>query len=536
MPPKKPVRRTATAKASGRRRIVRQRKAPKQAAPPVRKQAVLYARVSTKDQEREGYSIPAQKELLVQYALEKNLDVVREFIDVETAKKAGRTAFSEMVRFLKKSKSCKVILVEKTDRLYRNLKDWVLLDEMDLEIHLAKEGSVLSDDSRSTDKFMHGIRVLMAKNYIDNLSEEVKKGMRQKAMEGRWPNAAPLGYLTIRESGKARLIRDPDKAHLVAGMFERSAAGMSLDDVTEWARAAGLRGKRGGKMQKSSVHWALRNPIYAGMFWWGGVEYESKDPKLITMALFERVQARLDGHHDTRVETHQFPFSGLIRCAHCGYSIIAQIQKKKYIYYYCSKNCRKEKYVRQERIEDMFGQVLRGLHLGDAGMALAREVLLDARRDIKSDAEARLKAARARYDRLTNLIDKAYEDKLDGSVDEDFFQRQRAQWDTERRTLLETMTRLNRADRSSMDLAVQVLELGDRAHSLYSQASAFEKRQLLELLCSNCEMGGGVLRVSLREPWSKQRSLVDAMPKEKALLDESRRACPEWWAILDLNQ
>ena len=110
-------------------------------------------------------------------------------------------------------------------------------------------------------------------------------------------------------------------------------------------------------------------------------------------------------------------------------------------------------------------------------------------------AEARLKAARARYDRLTNLIDKAYEDKLDGSVDEDFFQRQR---DTEWRVLVETMARLNRADRSSMDLAVQVLELGDRPHSLYSQALTVEKHPLLGLACLNREMGGGKLRVALR--------------------------------------
>ncbi len=145
-------------------------------------------------------------------------------------------------------------------------------------------------------------------------------------------------------------------------------------------------------------------------------------------------------------------------------------------------------------------------------------------------AEARLKAARARYDRLTHLIDKAYEEKLEGAIDDDFFQRQR---DTEWRVLVETMARLNRADRSSMDLAVQVLELGDRPHSLYSQALTVEKHPLLGLACLNRGMGGGKLRVSLREPWSKQRSLVDAMPKEKTLLDESRRACPEWWAILD---
>nr|WP_280178807.1 hypothetical protein [Mesorhizobium delmotii] len=67
------------------------------------------------------------------------------------------------------------MLVEKTDRLYRNLKDWVTLDELEIEIHLVKESVVLSRDSRSSEKFMHGIKVLMAKNYIDNLSEEAHR-------------------------------------------------------------------------------------------------------------------------------------------------------------------------------------------------------------------------------------------------------------------------------------------------------------------------------------------------------------------------
>jgi site-specific DNA recombinase len=86
-----------------------------------------------------------------------------------------------MLRFLKTHPTVRIILVEKTDRLYRNLKDWVRLDEYDVEIHLVKEGTVLSRDSRSSEKFMHGIKVLMAKNYIDVLSEEVRKGMLEKA-------------------------------------------------------------------------------------------------------------------------------------------------------------------------------------------------------------------------------------------------------------------------------------------------------------------------------------------------------------------
>jgi site-specific DNA recombinase len=154
--------------------------------------AVLYARVSSKDQEREGFSIPAQQKLLREYAAAKNLTILREFIDVETAKQAGRSAFGEMLAFLKGDSSCRTILAEKTDRLYRNIKDWTTVEDLGAEIHFVKENTVYSGESRSSEKLMHGIKVLMAKNYIDNLSEEVKKGQREKAAQGHWPTASRL--------------------------------------------------------------------------------------------------------------------------------------------------------------------------------------------------------------------------------------------------------------------------------------------------------------------------------------------------------
>src|SRR6516165_2491000 len=95
-----------------------------------RRHAVLYARVSSKDQEKEGFSIPAQEKLLRSYAPSNHLTIVQEFVDVETAKGAGRTAFGEMLSYLRQHReTCRVLLVEKTDRLYRNIKDWVTLDE-----------------------------------------------------------------------------------------------------------------------------------------------------------------------------------------------------------------------------------------------------------------------------------------------------------------------------------------------------------------------------------------------------------------------
>jgi site-specific DNA recombinase len=204
------------------------------------REAVLYVRVSSKEQEKEGFSIPAQRKLLTEYAAQQGLQIVREFEDIETAKRAGRTAFGEMVAFLEECAERRpVLLVEKTDRLYRNIKDWVTIGDLDLEVHLVKEGVILSDDSRSSEKFMHGIRVLMAKNYIDNLSEEVRKGMREKAEQGHWPTMAHVGY--INNSETRRIEVDPVRGPLVAQVFEWYARGdVSLKEVTRLAGENGL--------------------------------------------------------------------------------------------------------------------------------------------------------------------------------------------------------------------------------------------------------------------------------------------------------
>ena len=81
------------------------------------KEAVLYARVSSKEQEKEGYSIPAQKKLLVSYAKKHGYQIVHEFSDVETTKQSRRTHFNEMVRYLEENPGVVKILCEKTDWL-----------------------------------------------------------------------------------------------------------------------------------------------------------------------------------------------------------------------------------------------------------------------------------------------------------------------------------------------------------------------------------------------------------------------------------
>jgi DNA invertase Pin-like site-specific DNA recombinase len=178
-----------------------------------------------------------------------------------------------MVAYLKAHPSVRIMLVEKTDRLYRNLKDWVTVDELEVEIHFAKEGVVLSRDSRSSEKFMHGIKVLMAKNYIDNLSEEARKGMQEKAEQGIWPTKTPLGYRNIAgPDGKKIIVPDPQVAPIILRLFDWYAAGsISLREATRKARAAGLVYRRsGGQVPTSTVHAILRNRLYTGWFEWNG--------------------------------------------------------------------------------------------------------------------------------------------------------------------------------------------------------------------------------------------------------------------------
>jgi DNA invertase Pin-like site-specific DNA recombinase len=266
-------------------------------------QAVLYVRVSSKGQEKGGFSIPAQLKLLRKYGDTKGFHIVKEFRDVETAKQSGREGFGEMVDFLNKNSDCKYLLVEKTDRLYRNFKDYVCLEEIDIEIHLVKEGAVVSSRSKSADKFIHGIKVLMAKNYVDNLSEETRKGMTEKAEQGIWPSVAPLGYKNVLGKAGKRIIKPDSRiAPLVIRLFKTySSGGFSLNEITEKFKGKGFAIRKSKRpLPRSTVHKILTNQMYSGVFQWKGQLYEGKYTPLISKKLWEKVQGVLKRNSATK--------------------------------------------------------------------------------------------------------------------------------------------------------------------------------------------------------------------------------------------
>ena len=477
--------------------------------------ALLYARVSSKEQEKEGFSIPAQCKLLRDYAAQSGFRIAQEYIDIETAKSTGRTNFGEMVRYLRKHPGVRVVLVEKTDRLYRNLKDWVTLDELDIEIHLAKEGAVLSGDSRSSEKFMHGIKVLMAKNYIDNLSEEARKGQMEKAEQGIWPSKAPLGYLNVTaKDGKKIIEPDPALAPMVTKLFERYATGhYSLKLLTKEAHADGfVYPKSGNRVPVSTIHAILRNRLYSGLFEWNGKLHQGKHEPLASIELWERVQGVLTGRNTTPIHSYgrEFAFSGLMKCADCGCAVVAEIKKGKYIYYHCTghadgnrgnpSDCRR-KYVREEALEAQFAALLDQLYFDKEVLEWVREALKSSHSDERREHEDVIKRCQGEYKRLEDRLNAMYLDKLDGRIDAAFHDRTAKVWKTEQVRLLREIERHTDAEHSYMDDGIRLLELAQHARDLFAKQEAHEKKRLLNLVLSNSVWHQGEVAATFRQPF-----------------------------------
>ena len=515
-----------------------------------RKQAVIYARVSSKEQEKEGFSIPAQLKLLKEYAAAQGFKVAQEYVDVETAKATGRTAFGEMVAYLRAHPSgSRVMLVEKTDRLYRNLKDWVTVDELDVEMHFPKEGVVLSRESRSSEKFMHGIKVLMAKNYIDNLSEEARKGMQEKAEQGIWPTRTPLGYRNItRPDGKKIIATDPAVAPIIAKLFEWYATGQySVRETTVKVRELGLVYRKSGtKVPASTVNAILRNRLYCGQFEWNGKLFQGSHEAIVSVELWERVQDVMDGRlaKKHRRMTRDFAFSGLIACHACGCAVVGEIKKERYVYYHCTgyadkcqgnpASCRR-KYVREEVIEKQFTELLGRLHFDDEVLEWVRDALHASHAVERREQEESIKRHQAEYKRLQNRVHAMYVDKLDGVVDAAFFDQMSNQWRAEQNRCLREIERLKSADKSYLEEGVQLLELARNAQRLFERQEPRQKRRLLNFVLSNCTWEDGEVVATFRQPFDLLAETT-ALAARQAAGDVGNSPESEiWWAVQGSN-
>ena len=464
--------------------------------------AVIYARVSSKEQ-AEGFSVAAQLGLLNGYAGKSGLPVVRVFTEAETAKQAGRKAFRQMLAFLKEHPEVKHVLVEKTDRIYRNFQDYVALDvdAMGLELHLVKEGEILSKESRSHQKLIHRVKVVMAQNYVDNLSEEVVKGLDEKAKQGLWPTYAPFGY--ANDIGQHTIAPHPEEAPAVLKLFEMAATGnYNLNALRKAVYDVGVRSRRTKRILcKQEVSRILRNPIYMGDFLWKGTLFHGKHAPLVSSALFDRANIAMGLKARPKKNKHNFAFTGMVKCGHCGASLTAEVKKGRYTYYRCSKQCENVVYLPENKLALQLGEGLRRIKMTPEIVEWTREALLSSHADQAEHHWAMVSRLNARKEKLASYMDQAYTDRLEGRITEEMWQRRSADWTAERKDIDRQLDALGNAKENYLDSGVKLLELAQRAHELYVSQSPHEQRRLLNVIVSNCTLKDGTVEYSLRKPF-----------------------------------
>ena len=460
-------------------------------------QAIIYARVSSREQEQEGYSIPAQLKLLRDYASKNGFEIVREFIDIETAKAAGRTAFGEMVDFIEKPKNCQAILVEKTDRLYRNFRDAVTLEDLGAEIHFVKENQIISKNSKSQDKLVHGINLVLSRNYIENLREEVIKGMREKAEQGIYPGRAPFGYRNNRLTRTIEI--HPENSNIVKRIFELYAtAKYSLATLRKQIRI-----EFGKLLACSYLHTILLNSAYIGEFEWAGVKYQGSHERFISPQLFETVQAVMHGHHKGKYSKHDIAFRGMMTCAYDDSTVTTELKKGKYVYYRCSGyhgKCDLPRF-REEQISEKLGGVLKAIQIPDDVLARISNSLEHDQERMQKDAEAKRERLSQRLEAIRNRMSQAYADKLDGKIAEDFWQRQMSQWQAEEQQAKQSIEALMQPNTDRVLNAQRTLELANVAYSLYLTRKPAEQAELLKKVLLNCSIDAVSVTPTYRKPF-----------------------------------
>ncbi len=500
--------------------------------------AVIYARVSSREQEEEGWSIDAQLRLLREYATEHGIAVVEEFAEAHTAKVAGRRAFGEMVEFLSGNRSC-AILVEKTDRLYRNIRDWVTIEDLGATLHFVREGQIIGPASRSSDKLIHGFKVLMARNYVDNLSEEIRKGMSEKALQGVYPSHAPLGYLNVAGPSTRRkgIVPDPDRAPLVRRLFEEYDRGfMSVVQLTAHAKTLGLRTKKGNRVVKGAIYSLLTNPVYCGQIRWKDEVIDGVHEPLISRELFERCQAILRGRYAKRggYGDMAFAYRGLVRCS-CGHLMTAEIKKGRYVYYHClgAKSVCGRPYIREERLTEAFRTLLTGLTPPPRMQEWLRQAVVLAHEDQMTDQKGNEERLEAEIAGTGQKLERLYLDKVAGDLSPDTYRQLRLKFEEELRGQQMSLTAYQRAGDRTADDSLATLELALGALARFESDDPDQRNQTLRLLLSNCIWEADQLHSELRRPFDLMLKANQTTASGETDTSLNQVPCENWWRFID---
>ena len=307
------------------------------------KKALIYVRVSTERQAREGYSLDAQEKLCRKFANDKGYKILTVYKDEgKSATNLNRPALQNLLDRCQEDKHVDFVIVQETDRLARNI-----IDHFTIKALFKKTGTKLisvaqpmMDDSAEGD-MIDGIFACVNQFGSDQNSRKTRKGLQEKFNCGWWPGWAPLGYLNERHNEKNIIVKDKEKWFLVMDGFKMYLTGnYSALEIIDTLYKKGLKSKTGKKISNSTMTSILRNPFYAGIMRWNKQEKTGRHEKMITQDEHKEILTIMSTHnnHACRRRTHSFLLRGFVFCDICGQRYTAEKHRvgKNPDYYHCA--------------------------------------------------------------------------------------------------------------------------------------------------------------------------------------------------------
>ena len=396
---------------------------------------VAYCRKSTDEPDRQILSIEAQITEVKEFAQRENLEIVDFIVESRTARKPGRPEFQKVLQMIEMGKASGIVAWH-PDRLARNSIDGGQL------IYLLDTGKLLDlkfpsfwFDNTPQGKFMLNIAFGQSKYYVDNLSENVRRGIRQKLRRGEWPCKAPLGY--FMDSAK-KLQVDRKTGKYIKQVFEIAATGsFSFVNLQNFLFDHKVLSKHGSKIKIDTLKRLLTDPIYYGTMRIKGEFYQGVHKPLISKKLFDKVQEVLNhkckNYRDNKTD---FQFLGLATCGECGSAITAEkhhkLYKRKniyvdYYYYRCSKKKKAchQSYLPSTTFENQLRQIIFNASLSPLA---AKKFLEWANRDSQKDSlriKSQIDTLNSAIFEINSKLDRLLDGYIDKTIDTLDYQRKK---------------------------------------------------------------------------------------------------------------
>jgi site-specific DNA recombinase len=464
-----------------------------------------------------GHSLPAQVDRLRAYANKHNFEIAQEFVYSETAGPKIRKKFDGILSYLRRNPTIQILLCMNVDRLTRNFRDQVQVDEMrktgKLEIHFVQEGFVLNSNSSGTELFVWETKVFIAKQYINRLSDDAKRSIQHKLHNGEWIARAPLGYLNVRsEKGRAGVVLDPDRACIIRRLFEEYSKGLySLTELLLMADSWNLKTRAGQKLKLSTLHTLLQNPFYYGEMIIKGEVHQHQYLPIISRELFEQCKMVRLGktvHRIPSTPDKHFIFRGLITCAVTGQTVVTDIKKGKYKYLICAdpENPKKKKWVPEKDIIEQVQKAIKQIYIPDEivpqlldGMRSMFESQKAQQNQTTGELKRQITIVQGKLDKLTDLL-------LDDAITTEEHTAKRNALIREREELRHRLNTYEQSNDLFHESLESIIAVCNRAPKLFISSSDTIKREITNFVLSNLKLNGTTLCYSYRklfEPFVK---------------------------------